>query len=1048
MTRYEPLEIERQVAEKWRAMSIIKKTMSHRSGRPLFSFLEGPPTVNGYMHVGHARGRVYKDIVLRYKLMRGYDVWRRAGWDCQGLPTELEVEKKLNITSKKDLERIGLERFVEEANKVIDHYISHWRSASERLGLWLDYENAYETRRNEYMEHVWALLKHAYEQGDLVESLRVVPTCPHCETPLSQHELAQGYEEVKDPSIYVKFPLTESGKFIVIWTTTPWTIPGNEAVAIDPEKKYVELVSGGERWIIAEQTLTRFVSEVGLANYTVEANFTGEELIGEIYNHPLADEVPHHKGHMHRIIAGRTITMDEGTGCVHIAPAHGPEDFTLGQENGLPIFCPVTPTGFFHTDGGRYAGKSVEEVSKLVVEDLSSKGLLVKSGEIVHNYPLCWRCGTKLLYLASVQWFLRVGRIKRAMIEGNNQVKWWPDWAGKNRFGEWLENAEDWCISRTKIWGTPLPVWRCESCDERLVIGSRHELDAAEVKPDNPDLHRPWIDRYIFRCRRCGGRMVRLPFVLDTWLDSGVAHIASVDSLHQPHLFQKLFPYDFITEAIDQTRGWFYTLLFTSTILFGKPPYKTVLNQGHVLDEFGKKMSKSRGNVIWAHDAFEKYCADPLRLYLVYKAEPWSTINFVPAEVAQVREQLNILWNIFSFAETYFGIDGFRPEEHNPRDYRDSLRPEDMWILTRTNKVVKEVSEHLEEMEINNACRKILNFIVEDLSRTYVRAIRRRAWSEKLTREKLAAYTCLHYALRKALHLLAPFAPYISEALYERVRQQEDPESIHLADWPNVDDDLVWEKVESYMEVVKDFLTAILAARQKGGRKLRSPVSRIILSPKTAEVKDALQFFSSYIASSSNCRSLEILDVGANPPELVRELELNLRVLGPKLGGKLRMLMDLLREGKKEELLGRVYVEGGAEVELSDGSKINLTREDLLEKTKLPEVLVKSECRYGEVYVDITLAEDLEAVAAANEVIRRIQLMRKEANLNVLDKIECIITADPSFSRKILQQIEYIEEETRSSLEIASDIGTGGEGYFWRGWKINGVDVLIGIKRL
>jgi isoleucyl-tRNA synthetase len=999
------------------------------------------------MHVGHARGRVYKDIVLRYKLMRGFNVWRRAGWDCQGLPTELEVEKRLNITSKKDLEKIGLERFVEEANRVIDYYISHWRSASERLGLWLDYDNAYETRRNEYMEHVWALLKHAYMHGDLVESLRVVPTCPHCETPLSQHELAQGYEEVRDPSIYVKFPLPDSGKYIVIWTTTPWTIPGNEAVAIDPERRYIEVVIGGERWIIAEETLDRFVADVGFTRYRVGSTYTGRELLGTVYYHPLADEVPVHRGHVHRVIAGKNVSMDEGTGCVHIAPAHGPEDFTLGQENGLPVFCPVMPTGFFTADGGRYAGRSVEEVSKLVVEDLKSKGLLVKSGEIVHNYPLCWRCGTKLIYLASVQWFLKVERIKKAMVEGNNGVRWWPEWAGRNRFGEWLENAEDWCISRTKVWGTPLPVWKCESCGERLVIGSKAELDEAEEKPNYPDLHRPWIDRYIFRCQRCGGRMVRLPFVLDTWLDSGVAHFASVDALRHPNLFQKLFPYDFITEAIDQTRGWFYTLLFTSTILFGKPPYKTVLNQGHVLDEFGKKMSKSRGNVIWAYEAFDKYGADPLRLYLVYKAEPWSTINFVPAEVAQVREQLNILWNIFSFATTYFSVDGFKPEEHHPRDYVDVLRPEDMWILTRTNRVVQEVAQHLEEMEINNACRKILSFIVEDLSRTYVRAIRRRAWSEILSREKLAAYSCLHYALKKSLHLLAPFAPYISDALYDRVRQPGDPESIHLADWPIVDNELIWDKVESYMEVVKDVLTAILAARQRGGRKLRTPVSRIIISPRTSEARDALLFFSSYLTSSSNCRSLEILDVGATPRELVRELDLNLRSLGPRLGGRLQMLMDMLGEKGKDEILGRIYDAGKAEIALADGSRINLTREDIVVRTRMPDRFSMSESRYGIVYVDTTLAEDLEAVAAANEVIRRVQLMRKEADLNILDRIECILVSDPAFTQKLLQQIDYIEEETRARLEIASRPPANGEGYLWREWRINDVSILIGIRR-
>ncbi|MEM4417468.1 MAG: isoleucine--tRNA ligase, partial [Nitrososphaerota archaeon] len=840
----------------------------------------------------------------------------------------------------------------------------------------------------------------------------------------------------------------EANTYIVIWTTTPWTLPGNESVAVNPDSRYLVLETGGERWIVAEPTLQRFTSETGLPSYRVVEVRDGAQLVGLTYRHPLEDEVPYHKGHTHRVIAWHHVSMEEGTGCVHIAPAHGPDDFELAQENSLPVFCPVSASGIFTSEGGRYEGLSVDEASRMVLEDLKVKGLLVKSGEILHSYPLCWRCGTKLIYLASVQWFLKVDRIKNAMVEGNKNVKWWPEWAGRNRFGEWLANADDWCISRTKVWGTPLPVWRCESCGNKRVVGSRKELEEAVEKPSNPDLHRPWIDQYIFKCGICGGPMRRLPFVLDTWLDSGVAHLASVNGLHDPQLFQRLFPYDFVTEAIDQTRGWFYTLLFTSTLLYGRPPYKSVLNQGHVLDEYGKKMSKSRGNVIWAVDAFERYGVDPLRIYLVYKAEPWSTINFVPSEIALVREQLNILWNIFSFASTYFSLDNYRPWEHSPRDYLDSLLPEDRWILTRVNTVVGQITRFLEEMEINKAAKTLLDFIVEDISRTYVRAIRRRAWSEKASREKLAAYTCLSYALRKTVQMLAPFAPYLAEALYIRVRGPQEPESIHLSDWPSLDSDLTWPDVEKHMEVVREALTAILAARQRAGRKLRTPVQRIIISPKTSEALKALKYFEDYLMASSNCRKLQIMDIGGVPDGVRWELQPNLKVLGPKLGRRLPLLQEKLKMLDAREVLSQLRT-GNVYIKLDDGSEVTLQPDDLTVKELIPPNFSTGECSSCKVYVDTELPTELGAVAAANEVIRRIQLMRKEADLNVLDRIECVVkVGDRDFARSLITQMEYIEEETRSRLEVVIEDLEAGEGFHWRSWKIDGVDTLIGIRKV
>ncbi|MEM2237877.1 MAG: isoleucine--tRNA ligase [Candidatus Caldarchaeum sp.] len=1047
LKRYGPKVVEHEVLRKWERLKIPQKTMEMNRGGPLFSFLEGPPTVNGYMHVGHTRGRVYKDIVLRYKSMQGYDVWRRAGWDCQGLPTEIEVEKRLGITSKKDVEKIGLEKFVEEANKLVDHYIEHWRRASERLGLWLDYDNAYETRKEEYMEHVWFLLKKAYEDGNLVESLRVVPVCPHCETALSQHELAQGYEEITDPSIYVKIPLVDDG-YVIIWTTTPWTLPGNEAVAVASEADYAELEVDGETWYVAEKLLDKFATETGITSFKIRKTIPGKNFEGRGYIHPLAVEVPFHRQHSHIIISSEHVTLEEGSGFVHIAPAHGPEDFELGLKHQLNIFCPVSTNGVFTDDGGSYSGLDVEAASEKIIQDLQRKNLLVKRGEILHSYPHCWRCGRKLIYLSSVQWFLKVEKIKEKMIEGNKKVKWWPEWAGTNRFGDWLANAQDWCISRSKIWGTPLNVWKCENCGFKKVVGSRNELEDAVEKPAIQRMHRPWIDMYVFKCPECGGMMRRVSFVLDTWLDSGVAFFASVNALKNPQLYRTLYPYDFVTEAIDQTRGWFYTLLFTSTLLEGIPPYKTVLNQGHVLDEYGKKMSKSRGNVVWAEEAFERFGVDPLRIYLASKAEVWTTINFVPSEVFQTAENLNILWNVFVFASTYSRLDQFDPKTHRLENYLDFLRPEDRWILARVNDVVSKMSSSLEEMEIHRAARELLSFITDDLSRTYLRSVRRLAWAETQTREKMAAYACLYYVLRKTLQILAPFAPFIADALYEFVKQEDDKESIHLERWPQPDEKLLDKTLLAKMDVVKDVLTAVLAARQKGGRKLRSPVARVIVVSKNQKTYEAVKTFEGFLKEAANAEKVEVLPPGSVFEDVRWVVEADLSKAGPKLGRKLPELLEYLRRSDGTQLKQQLENAGGLLVKLSDG-EVFLPQTYFILKKTMPEHYSMAEDGNAEVYVDLRMSEELEAVSAAKEIIRRVQVMRKEADLNILDRIECVIQIDDeAFRHHISLKKTFIEEETRSTIKLSDTKTPLPPGYFSREWDVDGVIVRIGFKTL
>ena len=1047
-TRYDPLAVEEKIAKWWAENKIMEKVFKMNEGGPVFAFLEGPPTANGYMHVGHARGRIYKDIVLRFQGMNGLYVWRRGGWDCLGLPTELEVEKKLGLKTKRDVEKIGLERFVEEANKLVDHYIDHWRKASERLAVWLDYDNAYQTRRERYIEHVWWLIKQAYEKGDLVESFRVVPFCPKCQTPLSSHEVAQGYKEVEDPSIYVKFKIKGSENlYVVIWTTTPWTLVANEAVAVHPYEKYVKVRVGDEVWILAKKLMALVLGALDVKEYEVLEEVEGSALAGLEYEHPLIEKVPAHRDHgppAHRIVTAEFVTMEEGTGCVHVAPAHGPEDFELGRKIGLPIFNPVDQTGHFTRDGGEFQGKYFREVSDLVIEYLREKGTLIKADKIKHNYPHCWRCGSPLIYLSSRQWFLSVKRIKKQMIEGNKRVFWKPSWAGEHRFGDWLENAEDWCITRTKIWGTPLPIWRCEKCGAIKVVSSKKELEEAEIKPDEIRLLRPWVDKVMFRCEKCGGLMKREPFVMDTWLDSGMAHTASIDGLRNKDLFRKLFPYDFITEAIDQTRGWFYTLLFTSTLLYGEPPYKSVLNQGHVMDSEGRKMSKSKGNVIWAMDVMSRYGADPLRLYLASKAAPWENMNFVESELQQALQDLNILWNVFSFTLTYFKLDKFDPERISIESVTKHLRPEDKWIVSKVNTLVKRVSSSLKSLDIHSAVRALREFIVEDLSRLYVRAVRRRVWVEEETWDKNAVYATLYYVLKKLLLLMAPVTPYLAEELYQQLRLKDDPESVHLCKWPKPDEEMIDEELEDDMEIARATVSEAISLRQKHGRKLRWPVKAVILSPRSMRAQKALTNLKDFIKSQVNAVELKILEVGEKPDGVKIGVKPVYGKLGPKFGRKMNEIIERLKSVEGERIRETIESGGSFKLLLSSGESVEITGEDVEFVEELPDNLKALEGRFADVYVDFSETRDLLAQALAKEVIRRIQTMRKDLDLVVTDYINAEIILLDEEDLELLRDVEeFIKEEVRArELELTREERPLENGYA-KDWQIEGKKIRI-----
>jgi isoleucyl-tRNA synthetase len=875
--RYNPLEVEKWVLEFWRKNNVYEKLKqrlcSNKEGK-IFRFLEGPPTANGFMHVGHARGRTFKDIVLRYYRMNEYCVWDQAGWDTQGLPVELEVERNLKFKTKKDIENYGVDRFVLECQKLVDYYIEHWRKDSERLGLWLDYDHAYETRHPKYVETVWSFLKRMWEKGYLYEDYRVVPVCPRCETALSSHEVALGYKVVKDPSLYFKVKLVNEDVYLIAWTTTPWTIIANEALAVHPDEEYVKIQVGNEYWVVAEKRLKPFINEAGIKDYKIVEKFPGSSLYNEEYIHPLLDEVPEHKKHSapnHRVLIADWVSMEEGTGIVHIAPAHGPEDFELGKKFDLTVFKPIQKNGMFTAEAGKYSGKWFKDVNKEVIEDLKRKGLVVHVGVIEHEYPHCWRCDTPLMYYADRQWFIRVDPIKEAMLRENNTITWHPDWAGK-RFEDWLKNAKDWCISRERYWGTPLPIWTCPKCGYRIAVGSIEELEKLSGQKVQ-EVHRPWIDSVTIICPRCGTPMKREPFVVDVWMDSGMAHTAALYQLNAQHLFSHLFPYDWITEAIDQTRGWFYTLLFTSVALYGKSPYRSVLCQGHVLDKHGKKMSKSRGNVIWARDFMEKWGADPLRLYLTAKAAPWDNINFDPDEVKSVIADLNILWSSVNFADMYMSLDKWSAK--NLETDMQNLLPEDMWIIHELHNTIKTVERSINEGELHTAVRTLINFIKESLSHRYITVIRPRVWIEGNAPEKRSAYATLFYVLSTLIKVLAPFAPFVTEYLYNAFVKKYDPEhaleSVHYEKWPSIPQNLLNEKVWNIVSALFKASEDILAIRAKYGIKRRWPLKRawVVINADVDDAKKAKHIVEIY----ANIKQVDVVREAPQGNNIVKASE-------------------------------------------------------------------------------------------------------------------------------------------------------------------------------
>ncbi|MHA2041237.1 MAG: isoleucine--tRNA ligase [Candidatus Thorarchaeota archaeon] len=829
--RYNPLDVENHILEYWKSNDTYLKTVELRKGDPDWNFLEGPPTTNGFMHVGHARGRAMKDVQIRYMTMMGYNVWRRGGWDMQGLPVELEVERNEGIAEKGLIgSELGMETFVQKCKELVDFYLDQWVKDSVRLGLWLDYPSAYETRKDDYIEHVWYFLKQASEKGLLGRGYRVNPMCPRCVTALSGHEVSQGYQTKDDPSVYVKFQRSGmENEYLVIWTTTPFTLISNEMVAVHPKYTYVKARVGEEFWWVVRDLLETVMQKAKVETYEVVEELLGKDMLGWKYEHPFKDEVPWHQEHneeyMHAVVTGRHVTVEDGTGLVHTAPGFGPDDFEVGKEFGVPVLAPVTSAGRFTDEVPMFKDRLVFDTNADVPKLLDEKGLLVHEETIRHEYPHCWRCDTPLVYLADqTQWFLKMVGVRDHLVEHNSKIEWTPEWAGTGRFGDWVANADDWCISRSRVWGSPLPVWVCDECDEEVVVGSRKELKELAVEfPDDFEMHRPWVDKVVLKCKSCDGRMTREPFVIDCWLDSGMAHTASVDYLKDRTLFDRVFPYDFITEAVDQSRGWFYSLLYTSVVMHDKAAFSTVVSQEHVLDEDGGKMSKSRGNVIWAKDALEEIGADPFRLYMLTKSASWSRTNHSPKEIELTRKKLDVLWNVALFAETYMDLDKFKFDKKRMEKSLKNADLEDKWLLSRVQSVLHEYHSQMDKYLWHHAGRALLDFISEDLSRVYLPLVKKRVWLDSDDPKKMMAYDVLYYTLETMTRALNIFTPFLCEQLHlDFLSRFADglPESINMARMPKVEAKYQDTEMEATFDVLQELRSAASHARNKKGVKL------------------------------------------------------------------------------------------------------------------------------------------------------------------------------------------------------------------------------------
>ena len=992
--------MEKEIANLWNARNVIKKNFDMNQDGEYFTFYDGPPTANGKPHIGHILTRVMKDIIPRYKVMKGYKVIRKAGWDTHGLPVELEIEKKLGISGKEQIEEYGVEKFVKECKESVFTYVSMWEKMTEQIGYWVDMENPYVTYHNPYIESVWWALKQMWDKGLLYEGHKVMPYCPRCGTALSSHEVAQGYKDVKDLTAIAKFKVAdEDNKYILAWTTTPWTLPSNLALCINKAYTYIEAKVNDEILILAKDLAPKVLGE----DFEIVREFQGTELLGTKYEQLM----PFGKveGKAFEVIHGDYVTLSDGTGVVHIAPAYGEDDSLVAKANGITFINLVDKEGKFVEEVTPWAGKFVKKCDESICKWLEENNKLFKAEKHLHSYPHCWRCDTPLLYYPKESWFVAMTTLRDKLIENNNKINWYPDNIRTGRFGKFLENVIDWGISRDRYWGTPLPIWECE-CGHKECIGSIEELKNKGINvPEDIELHKPYIDAVHLNCPECGKEMERVKEVIDCWFDSGSMPFAQ---LHYPfenkELFEQNYPAQFISEAVDQTRGWFYTLLAISTAVFDRNPFENCIVLGHVLDKKGLKMSKSKGNVVDPFEVLGSEGADATRWHFYTASAPWLPTRFSTDDVSEAgRKFLSTLWNVYSFYVLYADLDKF-----NPTEYADFVSDNvmDKWIMSKLNTLVKDVDAKLNSYDITNAALAIEDF-TDELSNWYVRRNRARYWSETLTDDKIGAYVTLYRVLTTLVKVAAPFVPFITEEIYQNLVVNLDPqaeESVHLCLWPEVDEKAIDKNLEAEMDLAYKIVKLGRSARNGANIKNRQPLSKMLVSTDSLPA-----YYGDIITDELNIKTVEF---GADLSTHVNfEIKPNLPVLGRAYG---KMIPQIRKEiGARNQMeLAQTIQNGGVVTINIDGTEIELNKENLLVTMQgLEGYAFAGEGSTG-VVLDTHISEELREEGHVREMISKIQNMRKESGFQVADKIKLYVADNEMLMNVIKKFADVIKRDT------------------------------------
>ncbi len=1024
------VEREKATAKFWVENKIFEKSIESRKEGPTYTFYDGPPTANGKPHIGHVLTRVIKDMIPRYRTMKGYQVPRKAGWDTHGLPVELEVEKLLNIDGKEQIEAYGLEPFIEKCKESVWKYKGMWEDFSKTVGFWADMDDPYVTYHNDFIESEWWALKKIWERGLLYKGFKIVPYCPRCGTPLSSHEVAQGYKDVKERSAVVKFKVKGEDAYFLAWTTTPWTLPSNVALCVNPVESYVKCKNGDTVYYMAEALVNSVLGE----ECEILEKFVGKDLEYKEYE-PLFDFVsPAEK--CWYVTCDSYVTLTDGTGIVHIAPAFGEDDAQVGRNYNLPLVQLVDAKGEM-TKETAWPGVFCKDADPEVLKDLDARGLLFAAPKFEHSYPFCWRCDTPLIYYAQESWFIRMREVQDDMIRLNNTINWMPSSIGERRFGDWLKNLQDWGVSRNRYWGTPLNIWECE-CGHRHAIGSIEELKKMSPNcPDEIELHRPYVDAVTITCEKCGKQMKRVPEVIDCWFDSGAMPFAQH---HYPFenkdLFEQQFPADFISEAVDQTRGWFYSLLAISTLLFNEVPYKNVIVLGHVQDENGQKMSKSKGNAVDPFDALEKFGADAIRWYFYSNSAPWLPNRFHEKAVVEgKRKFLSTFWNTYAFYVLYADIDNFDPTKYTLE--RDKLTVMDRWVLSRLNSLIKEVDNCLENYLIPEATRVLQDFI-DDLSNWYVRRSRERFWATELTDDKISAYMTLYTALTTLAKLAAPLTPFICEDVYQNLVCNIDksaPESVHLCDYPVADEAWIDASLEQDMDELLQIVTLGRAARNAGNRKNRQPLAKMFVQAERE--LDAL--YQQIILDELNVKSMSF--VKDSSEFISYTFKPQLKLLGQKFGKQLGELRNVLAELDGTAAKKELDETGFLTVTLSTGD-VKLTEEELLIDTAQKDGFAALSDRGITVVLDTELTDELIEEGYVRELVSKIQSMRKEAGFEVMDHIIVYHIGSETIANVLANNGAKI-----SSDVLADSIVNGQMDGFSMEWDINGEKITLGVKK-